>query len=94
VPGSEMRWRRRRATFVAVIPVAPGPTFERCGSRPNSGQSSSGAEETPAALGIEAGVVAGVETDAGALLPQAPISEQAASAIARRDTLEPRCADA
>jgi len=94
VPGSEICRRRRRATFAAVIPVASALTSERCGSSPNSGQSSSGAEETRAALGTAAEAAAGVEVYAGALLPQAPTSRQALRASARRDTLELRCADA
>ena len=51
-PGSETLMWRRCATLAAVMPVASSLTSLRCGSRPNSGQSSSSAAEAAWRCGI------------------------------------------
>jgi hypothetical protein len=84
VPGSvTVRWRRC-ATFAAVMPLDSSLTSLRCGSRPNSGQSSRRPEEAAEASGIAAAAIVGVETSAGAALPQAATQAQAAVARLRR----------
>ena len=55
MPGSVTVRRRRRATFGCVMPVARSLASLRCGSRPNSGQSSSRAAEPLAGDGIAPG---------------------------------------
>ena len=89
--GSSMRRRCRWPTLAAVMPVAARLTFERCGFRPNSGQSSRGAAAAACAC-LGAGIlvddaVGGALTPAGGApeLPQAFISTQTPTARARRE---------
>src|SRR6266576_3926612 len=77
VPGSLTVTRRRRPTLSLEIPVPASETLERCGSRPNSGQSSSVLPAVGAAAGIAATDAVGVDTSAGALPPHAASSAQA-----------------
>lgn len=85
MPGSETVAWRRWATFAAVMPVASSLALLRCGSRPNSGQSSSRCAVAELAAGATAlGLVVGVETAAGALEPQAARSRHAIGRSSRR----------
>src|SRR5947209_963068 len=77
--------RRRPATFARVMPVARLLASLRCGSSPNSGQSS---RRPPAratlASGIADGDIAGVEDRVPELVPHPTIaSDDAASATVR-----------
>jgi hypothetical protein len=68
------------------MPVASGLASERCGSSPNSGQSSSRPSDARAAVsGMALAGAVGAETSAGALLPQALSSAHSASVMAGRD---------
>ena len=94
MPGSLTVLRRRWETFALVIAVAPSPTSLRCGSRPNSGQSSRRAAVACAAAGAAGAPALAVELSAGALFPQAALSGQRsamhADALSKR-TRTPRC---
>ncbi len=86
VPGSDTLIRRRWPRFAAVMPVGASLTSPRPGSSPNSGQSWLSGTAVAVAIagaGIADGCAVGVETSAGAALPQEASRTQAASVTPR-----------